>query len=150
MERELTEQLLRWFPNLNPAEDGITSEASDAYNCVAWAMGDTERVWERGSPRPSYWPPGVAGASVRGWMRVLEIQGYEVCHSPDLEAGCEKIAIYVSRDGSVPNHVARQIGDGAWASKLGLLEDIRHSRLESLVGDEHGIIGPIMRRQSGA
>jgi hypothetical protein len=147
MERDLTEDLLRWFPNLNPSEDRITSDASDAYNCVAWAVGETERVWERGSPRPSFWPGGVAGASVRGWMRVFELQGYEVCHTPDREPGYEKIAIYVSRDGSVPNHVARQLEDGGWTSKLGLLEDIRHGRLEALVGDEYGVVGPDMRRR---
>jgi hypothetical protein len=55
-----------------------------------------------------------------------------------MEAGFEKIAIYVDGDG-VPTHAARQLSDGAWTSKLGEWEDIRHLTLEAMEDDGLGL-----------
>ncbi|HEY7428267.1 MAG TPA: hypothetical protein VH682_28795 [Gemmataceae bacterium] len=45
------------FPRLNGTAYRITSPASDVYNCIAWAAGETNRWWwpvarTRDEPRP--------------------------------------------------------------------------------------------------
>ena len=51
--------------------------------------------------------------------------GYEPCDSEVVEKGFEKIALYVQVNGS-PTHVARQLPNGIWTSKLGRSFDIEH------------------------
>lgn len=74
------------------------------------------------------------------------MNSYKVCKSGELEPGLEKIAIYVD-DAGVPQHVARQLTDGAWISKLGRAEDIRHDSLESLEGEFYGKAAVFMMRR---
>jgi hypothetical protein len=62
---------------------------------------------------------------------------YQVCSDGGLEPGVEKVAIYVD-DFGIPQHVARQLPDGTWTSKLGKGEDIGHVSPESLAGDLYG------------
>jgi hypothetical protein len=61
-------------------------------------------------------------------------------------SGVEKIAIYVRSD--IPSHVARQLPNGKWTSKLGLREDIEHD-LEALEGPEYGSVVLILSRPEG-
>jgi hypothetical protein len=65
----------------------------------------------------------------------------------NLEAGYEKIAIYY-RPGTVDFlHVARQLSDGRWTSKLGRGEDITHNTVEGLEGvGAYGRVARFMRR----
>ena len=65
-------------------------------------------------------------------MKVFESLGFEPCPDGDLEEGFEKIAIY-SKSGEY-QHVARQLSDGNWTSKLGIREDIEHQTLFALEG----------------
>ncbi|KYC37161.1 hypothetical protein WA1_46890 [Scytonema hofmannii PCC 7110] len=47
--------------------------------------------------------------------------GYTRCNSFELESGFQKIAIYTKPSGEldgVPTHVARQLPNGRWTSKL--------------------------------
>ena len=63
--------------------------------------------------------------------------GFAVCDGPELEPGFEKIAVYA--EGREPLHVARQLLDGRWTSKLGRQwEDIEHINLEDVVKDGYG------------
>lgn len=72
--------------------------------------------------------------------------GYQPCESDDLEAGYEKVAIYVDSTGT-PTHMARQLGSGTWTSKLGKLEDIEHTTLEQLEGEKsYGSAYQILKR----
>ncbi|MGK7932393.1 MAG: hypothetical protein AB4041_13310 [Microcystaceae cyanobacterium] len=52
---------------------------------------------------------------------------YETCGYSNLEKGYQKIAVYTLNN--KPTHVARQLSDGAWTSKLGSSEDIQHHTL---------------------
>ena len=61
--------------------------------------------------------------------------GYAVCETSDLADGVEKVALYVAN--GRPTHAARQLDDGAWSSKCGRAEDIRHV-LTSLAGEIYG------------
>ena len=75
-------------------------------------------------------------------MQLFEQLGYEECISDELEHEFEKIAVY-ARLGK-GQHVARQLDDGLWTSKLGDLEDITHS-LRGLEGTEYGKVEKIMK-----
>ena len=118
--------LTNLFPNL--ALDGYTetSLTSTQYNCIAWAVGDDNRRWDPctllGS---SYWPDGVPREqTIAAFVQVFEQLGYEECVSDALEHEFEKIAVYAHLDKG--QHVARQLDNGLWTSKLGDLEDITH------------------------
>ncbi|MGH9844901.1 MAG: DUF7689 domain-containing protein [Blastocatellia bacterium] len=137
------------FPGLKAGEWSITSDEDDDYNCIAYAVHDLRQFWDPSlvGVRGYYWPPGVSrDDSLNGWIRALEMNSYKVCGNGELEPGVEKIAIYVD-DSGIPQHVARQLPDGAWTSKLGKGEDIRHASLESLAGDLYGKVTGFMMRK---
>ena len=72
--------------------------------------------------------------------------GYEPCDDSEVESEYEKIVIYV-KSNNEPSHVAKQLPDGRWSSKLGMLIDIAHVDLECLVGDFYGRPSVFMRRR---
>lgn len=85
-----------------------------------------------------HWPPGVPKEVTKSaFIEAYRSIGYEVCDGPSLEAGFEKIALYVDSDDS-PTHAARQLPNGNWTSKLGDFEDIEHPTLDCLNGDLYG------------
>ena len=67
------------------------------------------------------------------FIELFRSAGYELCDDGNLEAGCEKIAIYALNDS--PTHAARQLENGQWTSKLGKYEDIVHSTPDELQGE---------------
>jgi hypothetical protein len=80
----------------------------------------------------------VTAAHLEQRFPALSSTGYAVtsgCDSSDLEPGLEKVAIYLAN--GLPTHAARQLADGAWTSKCGRLEDIRHT-LDGVAGDVYG------------
>ena len=79
-------------------------------------------------------------------MRLFADEGFEVCEEDSIEPGHEKIALYafVGRF----THVARQLEDGQWTSKLGSREVITNPSLASLSGSYFGEVHCIMRRPS--
>lgn len=119
----------------------ITSSPSQEYNCFAWAMGDDSRTWWPpidGVLGGYYWPDGeVVEESAECFAAVFAKFGYAECDGPAFEEGVEKLAIYLDEDG-IPQHVARQLNDGGWTSKLGKFEDIRHATLRGLEGRRYG------------
>ena len=72
--------------------------------------------------------------------------GYEVCENGVLEQGFEKVAIYVDTR-SVPTHMARQLDNGNWTSKLGQSFDIRHDAPDNLDGDNYGATAVYMKKR---
>ena len=126
------------FPGLRRAPYAVTSPASPDYNCVAWAAGDETAWWWPDAMGAYYWPVGIPReASLGAFVEAYRSQRYEVCDGPHFEAGYEKIALYADASGN-PTHAARQRPDGSWTSKLGGLEDIAHSMLDSLSGTAYG------------
>jgi hypothetical protein len=106
------------FPSL--AADGyiVSSPKTQAYNCVAWAAGDTSRWWEPGI----YWP-GPAGDDLASLVGLFVVLGYAPCIGDELEVGHEKVALYADDQGYW-THAARQLPDGWCTTKLGPDEDI--------------------------
>jgi hypothetical protein len=131
--------LVALFPNL--AKEGYTrtSLPTTAYNCVAYAFNDHSSWWEPDPYGLFSWPSSSRDASIRGWIELAEAHGYVRCKDGILEPGFEKIVIYVSNHR--PTHVARQLEDGKWTSKLGELDDITHT----LTGLEDSSYGDALR-----
>ncbi|MCK4391473.1 hypothetical protein KAX17_01030 [Candidatus Bipolaricaulota bacterium] len=130
------------FPNLNDDNHQVASPRSGRYNCVAWAAGKTNKNWWPSSSKDTYWPPGFRrGSRPKQFETAFKLQGYKRCEDGSLEAGKEKVCIYVDDAGNVA-HMARQLDDGTWTSKLGADEDISHDSPDVLAG---GIYGKVVR-----
>ena len=131
------------FPGLRNIGYEITSEISDIYNCIAWAAGDDANWWSHAPD--SYWPSDVdRSPGVSALVQVFGALGFSLCETDELETGFRKIA--VNALSGEWTHVARQLGDGRWTSKVGQFEDISHPSLENLAGDAYGEVHCIMRR----
>ncbi len=142
---DINAELKQDWPNLEQTRYRITSSHTDRYNCLAWAIGEDDRWW---SPLPEedyYWPEGVPReVTVEAFAKAYETLGFSVCEHGDIEPDLEKLAIYVASDNR-PKHIARQLPNGSWTSKLGMLEDIEHE-LEGLNGDLYGTVQKFMAR----
>ena len=143
-------ELIGIFPGLKTTTFTITSEQTKRYNCVAWACDDKWRTHPVGRfwshVEGYYWPEGVPrGSSVAHYERALATEGFTRCSNGTFEPGIEKIAIYALGDQF--RHVARQVGDGRWTSKLGSHCDIEHD-LDAIAGlttDPHDSYGDVVR-----
>jgi hypothetical protein len=133
------------FPHLREAPYEITSPADPSYNCIAWAVGENERWWWPSSQ--AFWPQGVSlRPTLDAFVEAFSYQGYERCGDSSLEDGWEKVVIY-AREDQRPTHVARQLTDGKWTSKLGKDVDISHANLDCICGNKYGKPVVIMRRR---
>ena len=132
-----------WYPHLASEGYSLESDATNAYNCVAWAAGNNTQWWE---PRAGYyWPPGVPKKfTVAALMRLFEQFGYQICDNGQLEDGYDKVAIYALRRKA--KHVARQLPNGKWTSKCGGDIDIEHP-LRGLEGPRYGAVVRVLKRQ---
>ena len=118
--------LLQVFPNLNLEGHRVTSPATEKYNCISWAAGVHDDWWWPDSDNDHYWPAGIQReVTLDAFIAAFATLGYFRCDSPELEVGFEKVAIYCID--LVPKHMARQLLDGRWTSKLGRFLDIEHS-----------------------
>ena len=135
------------FPNLTLERFDITSCKDGRYNCIAWAANDSRRFWW---PLPQhtsrYWPPGVPRSeTVESFLAAFESIGYSRCRSSEFESGFVKVALYLDTSGK-PTHMARQLGDGTWTSKLGPDVDICHETLAGVEGYHYGSAAIYMKR----
>ncbi len=132
----------RDFPRLTPENHRVTSPAAIEYNCIAWAVGDTENWWQPGLFWPVEAPADEYGVdALEAAFRAL---GFEACDDVGPEPGFEKVALY--GDGRLYTHAARQRPGGKWTSKLGKAEDIEHDTPDVVAGGLYGEVVLIMRR----
>jgi hypothetical protein len=141
--QRLPKHILRLFPNLNALNHHVTSPADARYNCAAWAAGDTTKWWDRFQ----YWPKATARTDAREAAEAAFASiGFVRCEDGRLEDRFEKIAIY-ERSGRW-THVARQLPDGHWTSKLGQAQDICHKTVSALFSDTYGRSVAFMQRSN--
>jgi len=139
--QRLPKQFLHLFPKLSALNHSITSPADARYNCAAWAANDTSRWWDHFQ----YWPTGIPRADgVTEAQAVFASIGFAPCSDGRIESGIEKIAIY-EKDGRW-KHIARQLSDGQWTSKLGKAQDICHRTVSALFSDAYGYSVVFMKR----
>ena len=143
----VNERIRASFPHIG--EDAqITSPATPEYNCIAWALGEVDRWWEAGTPPGYFWPASIPEDHLlTSLIAALETVGFTRCDNGELEPDIEKIAVFEGDDAEYA-HVAKQLPNGRWSSKLGAWEDIEH-RFDALVGPApaYGIFHCYMRRQ---
>jgi hypothetical protein len=128
------------FPALAVDGYALSSPDSPAYNCIAWAVGESHRWWEPGI----YWPVQV-GNDLAALVRLFASLGYDPCEDEVLESGYEKVALYAGELDDWTN-AARQLPDGWWTSKLGQGADIVHRSPQALEGSAYGQVRAIMKR----
>ena len=130
------------FPRLTASHYRGTSPPDVAYNCVAWAAGDTGHWWQPGV----HWPVPTSrdDFGVGALEKAFRSLGYEACPDESLEAGFDKVAIYGF--GFFYTHAARQLANGKWTSKLGKAEDIEHDSPDDVAGGIYGEVVQFMRR----
>lgn len=134
-------------PNLKRAPYFVTSKEDAGHNCIAYAAGDTTRWWwPFNGATQAYWPAGVPRQlTLAAFVAAFATLGYSPCADGDVEAGYEKVAIFVSPQGA-PTHAAKQLlRSGRWSSKMGPLEDINHS-IYGVSDKMYGEVGQYMRR----
>ena len=142
----MSERLEKRCPYLQSEGYEVTSPATDLYNCVAWAVGDDQRWWEPSDDPKHYWPPGVPlEYTYQSYLQALATQGFAPCADAELEAGFEKIAVYANARGEL-THMARQLADGRWTSKMGDWEDIEHTTLAALNSHFFGTAKRFLKR----
>jgi hypothetical protein len=131
------------YPHLTPTNHRVTSPATGIYNCLAWAAGENFRWWEPGR----YWPCPLLGSvfTLADVIAALRTVGYDLCPDGIPEAGFDKVALYAEGIDD-PTHVARQLHDGRWTSKLGDWEDIEHDTAGDVAGGLYGDVVQFMRR----
>jgi hypothetical protein len=134
------------FPGLAGTGSEVTSQATPIYNCIAWAASEDFRWWEPDPFNIYYWPDHAPrDPNITSLLSAFAGLGYQPCHSDELEAGFEKVAIYQGANG-FPSHMARQLLDGSWTSKLGQSVDISHDDVRDLEGATYGTLLLVLRR----
>jgi hypothetical protein len=138
------------FPFLTQENHEETSPVTPDYNCIAWAAGNQEDWWWPTPEAVTYWPPGVPRVETcAAFVSAFQTLGYQSCDSGDLEAGFEKLVLYV--DGSdKPTHMARQLPDGKWTSKMGSSLDMSHTTPEVVGGPVYGAVNLFLKRPNPA
>src|SRR2546430_15107859 len=115
----MVEHIEKLFPALQGKDYQVVRPGDEAYNCIAWAAGDTSDCWWPADPDLSQWPDGVPRAeTLEAFRAAFATLGYVVCDGAEVELGFEKIALFTNDQG-VPKHAARQLPGGRWTSKLG-------------------------------
>ena len=128
------------LPNLTEDVCELISPFDTAYNCIAFAAGDTEKWWW--PTQDDYWPPNVPrDVTFDAFVLAYQTKGFNRCQDGILEPELEKVALFGRNRGDgqvVPTHAAIQLPDGRWASKLGKCEDVHHATLDALNSPAYG------------
>jgi hypothetical protein len=132
------------FPRIGDVASKKTSEATDRYNCIAWAFGDNTRWWWPIKRR--YWPLSFENKTpMDAFIELFDAYGWALTNNRTLEAGQKKIALYASLMDGQPTHAARQLPNGSWTSKLGKDIDLTH-QLADLEGPAYGTVVRVFKK----
>ncbi len=124
----------------------ITSPDDGQYNCMAWAVGDTQHFYW--PIRGLEWPAELPRIeSTANFISFFKLHGFEICEHERPERGFEKIALF-EKDG-LPKHACRLLKNDLWTSKIGILEDVQHS-LAAISGGMYGEVAVFLKRRIAA
>jgi hypothetical protein len=130
------------FPKIDPGFL-VTSPFDFRYNCIGWAADEQRFWWPDGW---NYWPiPDVREPTVERFTEAFATKGYTEASDGTLEPHIDKLAIYVDSKGFV-THMARQLEDGTWTSKLGKAWDIQHVSEHCLSNSTYGSVAKYLKR----
>lgn len=135
------------FPLLDETNHRPTSPITPDYNCIAWAAEEDDRWWWPGPVEVTYWPDGVPRAPTQeAFILAFQSLGYSVCGSGAVENGFDKVVLYLDCN-NLPTHMARQLPDGTWTSKLGQSIDINHFTVDAISGPAYGQAAVFLSRK---
>ena len=139
--------VIAMFPSLASEDFEIVEGTSGRYNCIAYAAGYANDWWWPDGI--NYWPPWATLTDrMESLIEVFAGLGYEQCDDSRAEADYRKIALYEAQ--GEMKHVALQMPNGAWRSKMGQGPVIEHRNPESLAGGDYGDPTVFMRKSIGA
>ncbi|WP_157376123.1 hypothetical protein [Burkholderia ubonensis] len=134
------------FPQIDADDFAITSPRNPVYNCIAWAAAEDDIWWW--PDNDNYWPDGLPkNDSVQNFIDAFGTLGYVPCTNGNFEEGFEKVVIYA--EGGRAKHMARQLPNGKWTSKLGREHDVSHGQDWHLSGKDYGQCVQYLRRSIG-
>ena len=138
----------KWWPKLKTTNFHFTSEQSIFYNCFSWAIGEINFWIDMSYFQIRYnLDPSNLDHSAKGYADCLtKYYGFEICSDGKLEEGMEKVVLYENHNKDW-THIARQLSNGYWTSKMGDFEDIEHYNVEALSGGLYGMPVIYMRRE---
>lgn len=130
---------LRSDPNFH-----LTSNCTFEYNCIAFAMGMTDR-WVDIAYHPWHWWPPVEKGQTKDHLKNAFIYfGFEECGLDDaIETDYDKVALYEKDDKWT--HAAKIVAEGIYHSKFGASFDGEHSR-GNVLRLKYGEVYLIMKR----
>jgi hypothetical protein len=137
------------IPELRNHQHDFKSQRTWRYNCYAYAIHITCAFFDPYKGINTYWIEGVPENNSKETMVLFFSKfGFKECINGELEAGKQKIALYLDKDGNV-SHAARQEPSGIWASKLGPQHDIVHENLECLES-VYGVVWKYMYKRKSS
>lgn len=137
--RRLDRSKLSHFHLLDDNDYIVTSDETGDYNCAGWAIDQDclGNWWPDPDTDRYHWPDGGRRDGTLGAMKEgFALLGFTECLREADDPDFLKIVIYVLR--GMPKHVAWQLPDGRWASKLGDWEDIEHTDPMDLARGSYG------------
>lgn len=157
LKQQSEQRIKRIFENLKDGEFKLTSPFDSKYNCIAYAADDNSKWWWAVETamvgNDVFWFNNIPSqATLENFILAFGKLGYQSCENAELEKGFEKVAIYVSTKDEIHapkgslTHMARQLPNGKWTSKLGNDVDISHDTLQCLEGRVYGIVKQILKR----
>lgn len=121
--------LIQVYPDLrNDPNFYILSPRTPVYNCIAWAMGYTDR-WVEPCTKPGYWWPDGAtwGYTAEALIEAFEAEGFEHAQHSYPEEGFSKVILYKNETTGAWTHASKVISDEIEYSKFGQSWDGHHS-----------------------
>ncbi len=121
--------LINIFPDLaGDANFKILSEHTPIYNCIAWAMGYSDRWVDIYNSPGHWWPQGVErNMTPQALISAFEAEGFELSENCIPEEGYSKVVLYKNQITGEWTHAARIITSDVEHSKFGGLWDGQHS-----------------------
>ncbi|TAE72750.1 MAG: hypothetical protein EAZ85_08915 [Bacteroidetes bacterium] len=101
--------VIKEFPNSKKEPFEITSPETPEYNCLAWAMHDTQRWWD--TEDDDFWIDTNKDNLLQTLIEMCQKLGFQICDNSQLKQNYEKIALF-SVDNQYCTHVARQLNNG--------------------------------------
>lgn len=147
--------LIAVFPDLAADTNfKILSECTNNYNCIAWAMGYTDRWVDHFIGAGHWWPNGVQrDTKPETLIAAFKAEGFEMSENAIVEEGYSKVVLYKKATSEEWTHAARIVSNEIEYSKFGPAWDGQHSHnvlCNTGIGQErqsYGIAFAYMKRR---
>ena len=121
--------LISVFPDLgSDANFKVLSDRTQVYNCIAWAMGYSDRWVDPYFVPGHWWPSGVdRNLKTMSLINAFKAEGFELSDNDSPEDGYNKVVLYKKATLDQWTHAARIVTKDIEHSKFGNAWDGQHS-----------------------